>query len=104
MPPLNDSSFATEVVVVTGAGRELGRSHAIEFARRGSRFVVNDLGGAVDGTGSGTTAQTVVDEIRQLGGEACGNTDPVRRHGNNRCCNGELRSSRYSSEQRRDPT
>ena len=74
---VDDSSFATKVVVVTGAGRGLGRSHAIEFARRGARVVVNDLGGAVDGTGSGTTAQTVVDEIRKLGGEACANTDSV---------------------------
>ena len=74
---INDPSFASKVVVVTGAGRGLGRSHAIEFARRGARVVVNDLGGAVDGTGSGTTAQTVVDEIRKLGGEACANTDSV---------------------------
>lgn len=74
---LDDASFATKVVVVTGAGRGLGRSHAIEFARRGARVVVNDPGGAVDGTGSGTTAQTVVDEIRELGGEACVNTDSV---------------------------
>jgi NAD(P)-dependent dehydrogenase (short-subunit alcohol dehydrogenase family) len=74
---LDDASFATKVAVVTGAGRGLGRSHAIEFARRGARVVVNDPGGAVDGTGSGTTAQTVVDEIRKLGGEACVNTDSV---------------------------
>jgi NAD(P)-dependent dehydrogenase (short-subunit alcohol dehydrogenase family) len=74
---LDDASFATKVVVVTGAGRGLGRSHAIEFARRGARVVVNDPGGAVDGTGSGTTAQTVVDEIRELGGEASVNTDSV---------------------------
>ena len=75
--PIDDSSFATKVVVITGAGRGLGRSHAIEFARRGARVVVNDLGGAVDGTGSGTTAQTVVNEIIELGGEACANTDSV---------------------------
>ena len=73
----DDSSFATRVVVITGAGRGLGRSHAIEFARRGARVVVNDLGGAIDGTGSGTTAQTVVDEIREMGGEACASTDSV---------------------------
>ncbi len=74
---ISDTSFASKVVVVTGAGRGLGRSHAIEFARRGARVVVNDLGGAVDGTGSGTTAQTVVDEIRKFGGEAYANTDSV---------------------------
>jgi len=75
--PIDDSSFATKVVVITGACRGLGRSHAIEFARRGARVVVNDVGGAVDGTGSGTTAQTVVDEIIKLRGEACANTDSV---------------------------
>jgi NAD(P)-dependent dehydrogenase (short-subunit alcohol dehydrogenase family) len=79
--PIDDSSFAAKVVVITGAGRGLGRSHAIEFARRGARVVVNDLGGAVDGTGSGTTAQTVVDEIIELGGEACANTDSVTTKG-----------------------
>ena len=75
--PIDDSSFAAKVVVITGAGRGLGRAHAIEFARRGARVVVNDLGGAVDGTGSGTTAQTVVNEIIELGGEACASTDSV---------------------------
>ena len=74
---ISDTSFASKVVVVTGAGRGLGRSHAIELARRGARVIVNDLGGAVDGTGSGTTAQTVVDEIRKFGGEAYANTDSV---------------------------
>ena len=66
-----------KVVVVTGAGRGLGRSHAIEFAKRGAKVVVNDLGGAVDGTGSGNTAQAVVDEITQLGGTAIANTNSV---------------------------
>jgi NAD(P)-dependent dehydrogenase (short-subunit alcohol dehydrogenase family) len=71
------SGFEGKVVVVTGAGRGLGRSHALEFARRGARLVVNDLGGAVDGTGSGQTAQSVVDEIRGLGGDAIANTSSV---------------------------
>lgn len=71
------SEFEDKVVIVTGAGRGLGRSHALEFAKRGARVVVNDLGGAVDGTGSGPTAQSVVDEIRDLGGEAVANTASV---------------------------
>lgn len=71
------SSFDGKVVVVTGAGRGLGRSHALEFAKRGASVVVNDLGGAVDGTGSGPTAQSVVDEINSLGGNAVANTASV---------------------------
>lgn len=69
--------FNNKVVIVTGAGRGLGRSHAIEFARRGARVVVNDLGGAVDGTGASNTAQSVVDEITALGGTAIANTASV---------------------------
>ncbi len=71
------AGFEGRVVVVTGAGRGLGRSYAIEFAKRGAKVVVNDLGGAVDGTGSGITAQAVVDEIRALGGIAIANTGSV---------------------------
>ena len=69
--------FEDKVVIVTGAGLGLGRAHAIEFAKRGARVVVNDLGGAVDGTGSGNTAQAVVNEITRLGGEAVANTASV---------------------------
>jgi NAD(P)-dependent dehydrogenase (short-subunit alcohol dehydrogenase family) len=65
-------------VIVTGAGRGIGREHALEFARQGARVVVNDLGGAVDGTGSSQSpAQDVVDEIRKAGGEAIANADNV---------------------------
>ncbi len=71
------TEFEGKVVVVTGAGRGLGRSHAMEFARRGAKVVVNDLGGAVDGTGSGNTAQAVVDEIVTAGGTAIANTASV---------------------------
>ncbi|MGD9795580.1 MAG: SDR family NAD(P)-dependent oxidoreductase [Acidimicrobiia bacterium] len=71
-------SFDGKVVVVTGAGNGVGRSHALEFARRGAKVVVNDLGGATDGTGSDTAAASiVVEEIKRLGGEAAANFDSV---------------------------
>ena len=63
-----------KVAIVTGAGQGLGRSHAIELAKRGARVVVNDLGGSLDGTGGGSEAsQSVVAEIEALGGEAIAN-------------------------------
>jgi NAD(P)-dependent dehydrogenase (short-subunit alcohol dehydrogenase family) len=59
------------VAVVTGAGGGLGRSHALAFARRGAKVVVNDLGGNADGTGGGSSmADLVVKEITEAGGEA----------------------------------
>jgi NAD(P)-dependent dehydrogenase (short-subunit alcohol dehydrogenase family) len=73
-----DLGFDGKVAIVTGAGGGLGRSHALELARRGALVVVNDLGGSVDGTGSATTAaQAVVDEIKAAGGEAVANYDSV---------------------------
>lgn len=67
-------SFDGKVAIVTGAGGGLGRSHAMELARRGAKVVVNDLGGSVDGSaGSSDAAQKVVDEIKAAGGEAIAN-------------------------------
>jgi NAD(P)-dependent dehydrogenase (short-subunit alcohol dehydrogenase family) len=75
---MTDLSFDGKVAIVTGAGGGLGRAHALELGRRGALVVVNDLGGAVDGTGSDETpAQKVVDEIRDAGGEAIPNFDSV---------------------------
>jgi NAD(P)-dependent dehydrogenase (short-subunit alcohol dehydrogenase family) len=65
-------------VVVTGAGRGIGRGHAIELARQGARVVVNDLGGSLEGSGTDLTpAQQVAEEIRAMGGEAVANGDDV---------------------------
>ncbi len=66
------------VVIITGAGRGLGREYALEFARQGARVVVNDLGARTDGVGADVTpAQRVVQEIEALGGQAVANGDDV---------------------------
>ena len=66
------------VAIVTGAGRGIGREHALSLARHGAKVVVNDLGGAVDGTGGDLTpAQQVVAEIDAMGGEAIANGESV---------------------------
>ena len=70
--------FAGQVVIVTGAGRGLGRLYALEFARRGAAVVVNDLGGSMHGHGADqSVAQQVVDEIRNAGGKAVPSCDSV---------------------------
>lgn len=75
---MSDLGFEGRVVIVTGAGSGLGKSHALEFARRGAQVVVNDLGGAVDGSGSGSAAaDLVVQEIESAGGIAVANYDSV---------------------------
>jgi NAD(P)-dependent dehydrogenase (short-subunit alcohol dehydrogenase family) len=71
-------NFGGRVAIVTGAGGGLGRCHALELARRGAKVVVNDLGGAMDGTGgSSEAARKVVEEIRAAGGEAIANGGSV---------------------------
>ncbi|MBI1261482.1 MAG: SDR family NAD(P)-dependent oxidoreductase [Rhizobiales bacterium] len=70
--------FDGKVAIVTGAGGGLGRSHALELARRGAKVVVNDLGGSRDGSGgSSDAANKVVEEIKALGGEAIANGSSV---------------------------
>src|SRR5258706_12118630 len=65
------------VCIVTGAGRGIGREHALMLAEHGAKVVVNDLGGEMDGTGAATTgpAPEVVEEIKAMGGEAVSNGD-----------------------------
>jgi NAD(P)-dependent dehydrogenase (short-subunit alcohol dehydrogenase family) len=73
-----DLGFDGKVAIITGAGGGLGRSHALDLAKRGALIVVNDLGGSMDGEGgSHTAAQKVVDEIKAAGGEAVPNYDSV---------------------------
>jgi NAD(P)-dependent dehydrogenase (short-subunit alcohol dehydrogenase family) len=70
----NSIDFKGRVAIVTGAGGGLGRQHALALAARGAKVVVNDLGGARDGSGgSVSAAQAVVDEIKAAGGEAIAN-------------------------------
>src|SRR6516164_10209972 len=66
------------VCIITGAGRGIGREHALLFAAEGAKVVVNDLGGGADGSGSDAgPAQDVVDEITAAGGTAIANTDDI---------------------------
>lgn len=75
---LGGINFDDRVAIVTGAGAGLGRAYALELGRLGAKVVVNDLGGARDGTGGGTSAaDQVVEEINSSGGEAVANYDSV---------------------------
>jgi NAD(P)-dependent dehydrogenase (short-subunit alcohol dehydrogenase family) len=72
------TSLDGRIAIITGAGRGIGREHALFFADEGARVVVNDLGGSNDGTGTDTTpAEDVAAEIRARGGEAVANHDDV---------------------------
>lgn len=78
LAPAQQIRFDGQVAVVTGAGGGLGRAYALALAARGARVVVNDLGGAPDGTGaSASPADAVVAEIVQAGGQAVANYDSV---------------------------
>lgn len=73
-----DIGYDGKVAIITGAGGGLGRSHALELARRGAHVVVNDLGGSVTGEGGDKApAQQVAEEIQALGGEAVADTSSV---------------------------
>ncbi len=75
---MSEIRFDDRVVVITGAGGGLGKTYALEMARRGAKVVVNDLGGASDGTGGGSSmADQVVKEIEEAGGTAVANYDSV---------------------------
>lgn len=74
----NELRFDEQVAVITGAGGGLGKQYALLLASRGARVVVNDIGGSVTGDGAdGEAARAVVDEIRELGGDAVADTHSV---------------------------
>ncbi|MEW6996963.1 SDR family oxidoreductase [Colwelliaceae bacterium BS250] len=75
---MSDIKFFDKVVIVTGAGGGLGRAYALDFAKRGARVVVNDLGGSGSGEGASlSAADSVVAEIKAFGGDAVANYDSV---------------------------
>ena len=103
-----DLGFDGKVAIITGAGGGLGRQHALMLATRGALVVVNDLGGAVDGTGADVgAAQAVVDEINAAGGEAVADTNSVAtvggRRGHRAVGHRRVRACRHRRQQRRHP-
>ena len=75
---MSDIQFDDRVAIITGAGGGLGKTYALELGRRGAKVVVNDLGGASDGTGGGSSmADETVKEIIEAGGTAVANYDSV---------------------------
>ena len=75
---MSEIRFDERVAVITGAGGGLGKTYALELASRGAKVIVNDLGGAEDGTGGGSTmADATVKEIQEAGGEACADYSSV---------------------------
>ncbi|MBW2445195.1 MAG: SDR family NAD(P)-dependent oxidoreductase [Deltaproteobacteria bacterium] len=75
---MSEIRFDDRVAIVTGAGGSLGKTYALDFAKRGAKVVVNDLGGALDGSGGGSAmADEVVKEITEAGGTAVANYDSV---------------------------
>jgi NAD(P)-dependent dehydrogenase (short-subunit alcohol dehydrogenase family) len=75
---MEEMRFDGRVAVITGAGRGLGRSHALALAERGAKIVVNDVGGPIRGGGEDEgVAEAVAGEIREAGGEAIASTDSV---------------------------
>jgi NAD(P)-dependent dehydrogenase (short-subunit alcohol dehydrogenase family) len=74
---MSEIGFENRVAVITGAGGGLGKTYALELAKRGAKVVVNDLGGHTDGTGASTLADQTVAQIESAGGEAIANFDSV---------------------------
>ena len=103
-----DIGFDGKVAIITGAGGGLGRSHALELARRGARIVVNDLGGSVSGDGGDVgPAQAVVQEIHDLGGEAVADTNSIATPEGGAAVGADrgrrVRHRRHRRQQRRHP-
>ena len=101
------SELEGRVAIITGAGRGIGREHALLFASEGAKVVVNDLGGETDGTGADASpAQQVVDEITAAGGTAVANHDDVSdwegRAAPDRSSGLHVRRPSYPGQQRRD--